>query len=196
MSEFSEGTGVTPSEKAGHLDSRVIHDGRVVHLSLDRVRFPDGSEGELELIRHRGASAIVPFLGSSDDPDPEVVLVHQYRYAAGGFVYEIPAGIPFDGESWEECARRELEEETGYIAEELVPLTSFFTTPGFTNEEIHLFQAFGLRKGAVRRDEDEFMEVVELPFSRALQFVREGELRDGKSMIGLLFVDRFRRGGD
>jgi len=194
MSDSFEGTGVTPSERAGRLDSSVIHDGRVVHLSLDRVRFPDGSEGDLEFIRHRGASAVVPFLGSPDDPDPDVVLVHQYRYAAGGFVYEIPAGIPFDGESWEACARRELEEETGYIAEVLVPLTSVFTTPGFTNEEIHLFQASGLRKGAVQRDADEFMEVVELPFSRVLQLVREGRLRDGKSMIGVLFVDRFRRG--
>jgi len=187
---------VTRSDSAGRLDSRVIHDGRVVHLSLDRVRFPDGSEGELEFIRHRGASAVVPFLGSPHDPDPDVVLVHQYRYAAGGFVYEIPAGIPFDGESWEECARRELEEETGYIAEDLQHLTSVFTTPGFTNEEIHLFQASGLRKGDLRRDDDEFMEVVTLPYSRVLQLIRSGELRDGKSMIGILFLDRFRRMGE
>jgi ADP-ribose pyrophosphatase len=177
----------------GHLGSRLIHDGRVVHLSVDRVRFPDGSEGELELIRHRGASAVVPFLGG--EPDPLLVLIHQYRYAAGGFVYEIPAGIPFDGESWEGCARRELEEETGYVAGSLTPLTSIFTTPGFTNEEIHLFRADGLRKGAVSRDKDEFMEVVELPFSKVLRMVGEGAIRDAKSLTGILLVDRLRREG-
>jgi ADP-ribose pyrophosphatase len=184
---------VNPETQVGHLESRVIFDGRVVHLSVDRVRFPDGSEGELELIRHRGASAVVPFLGNPDDPDPDLVLIYQYRYAAGGFVYELPAGLPFQGESWEECARRELEEETGYLAETLQPLTRFLTTPGFTNEEIHLFQASGLRKGTVRRDEDEFMEVVELPFSSVLELVREGVIRDGKSLVGILFVDRLRR---
>lgn len=195
MNESLEKAGVKPETQVGHIDSRVIHDGRVVHLSVDRVRFPDGREGELELIRHRGASAVVPFLGNLDDPDPGLVLIYQYRYAAGGFVYEIPAGLPFDGESWEECARRELGEETGYVAETLQPLTRFLTTPGFTNEEIHLFQATGLRQGTVRRDEDEFMEVVELPFSRVLELVREGVIRDGKSLVGILFVDRLRRDG-
>ncbi|MFH1766271.1 MAG: NUDIX hydrolase [Gemmatimonadota bacterium] len=188
-------TGEKLKTGAGRLSSRVVHDGRVVHLSVDRVRFPDGSEGELEFIRHRGASAVVPFLGNPLDPDPELVLIHQYRYAAGGFVYEIPAGIPMDGESWEECARRELEEETGYSARNLQPLTRLLTTPGFTNEEIHLFQATGLSKGSVQRDEDEFIEVVELPFSRVLELVREGVIRDGKSLVGILLVDRLRRDG-
>ena len=176
------------------MESRVVHRGRVVHLSVDRVRFPDGSVGELELIRHRGASAVVPMLDGEDTNDPKIVLVRQYRYAAGGFFYEIPAGIPSEGESWEDCARRELEEETGYVAGELLPLTWFFTTPGFTNEVIHLFLATGLSRGRVSRDTDEFMEVVELPCSRVLDMVRSGEIRDGKSLVGLLFADRFLRG--
>ena len=179
----------------GHLGSTLIHDGRVVHLSVDRVRFPDGSEGELELIRHRGASAVVPFLEDPGDPDPKVVLIHQYRYAAGGFIYEIPAGIPNDGESWEECARRELEEETGFVAGSLRPLSRLLTTPGFTNEEIHVFLATGLEKGSVHRDEDEFMEVLELPFSEVLEMVGAGVIRDGKSLVGILLADRLRRGG-
>ena len=177
----------------GHLSSRLVHDGRVVHLSVDRVRFPDGSEGELELIRHRGASAVVPFLGDPFDPDPQVVLVHQFRYAAGGFVYEIPAGIPFDEEEWEACARRELEEETGYVAGKLQHLTSVFTTPGFTNEEIHIFQGSKLEKGSVQRDRDEFIEVVELPFSVVTKMIQDGEIRDGKSLVGILLMDRLRR---
>ena len=193
MTGSIEGARGNPESGAGLLDSKLIHDGRVVHLSVDRIRFPDGSEGELELIRHRGASAVVPFLGNLDDPDPELVLIHQYRYAAGGFIFEIPAGIPSEGESWEECARRELEEETGYLAQDLQPLTRLLTTPGFTNEEIHIFQATGLVKGTVRRDEDEFIEVVELPLSKALDLVRDGMIRDGKSLVGILLVDRLRK---
>jgi len=193
MTGSIEGARGNPESGAGLLDSKLIHDGRVVHLSVDRIRFPDGSEGELELIRHPGASAVVPFLGNLDDPDPELVLIHQYRYAAGGFIFEIPAGIPSEGESWEECARRELEEETGYLAQDLQPLTRLLTTPGFTNEEIHIFQATGLVKGTVRRDEDEFIEVVELPLSKVLDLVRDGMIRDGKSLVGILLVDRLRK---
>lgn len=176
----------------GHLGSDLIHDGRVVHLSLDRVRFPNGSEGTLELIRHRGASAVVPILGEPDAADPTIVLIHQFRYAAGGFIYEIPAGIPGDGESWEDCALRELEEETGYRAGSLHPLTTIFTTPGFTNEAIHIFQATGLTPGAVLRDEDEFMEVVELPLSRVMAMIRAGEICDNKSLTGILLLNHLR----
>ena len=191
MSDMPEkGSGLPP----GHISSQVIHAGRVVHLSVDRVRFPDGSEGELELIRHRGAAAIVPLVGGLEDPDPEVVLVHQYRYAAGGYVYEVPAGIPEGDESWEGCARRELEEETGYSPRHLRYLTRIFTTPGFTNEVIHLFLAEGLEDGTTRRDEDEFMEVVHLPLSRVLEMIREGEIRDGKSVAAILFAEQFARG--
>ena len=181
--------------EVGHISSRLIHDGRVVHLSIDRVRFPDGREGELEFIRHRGASAVVPLLGDPKDSDPEVVLIRQYRYATGGVVHEIPAGIPEDGESWESCARRELEEETGYQGAHFEALTALFTTPGFTNEVIHFFLATGLTAGEVRRDVDEFIEVVRVPFSEVLTLIRKGEIRDGKSVAALLFVDRFMRGG-
>jgi ADP-ribose pyrophosphatase len=177
------------------ISSRIVHDGRVVHLSLDRLRFPDGSEGELEVVRHRGASAVVPLLGSPGESDPWVVLVRQYRYAAGGHLYEVPAGIPEKGEDWEACALRELEEETGYRSDELTALTSFFTTPGFTNELIHLFLATGLEEGRHRRDRDEFIEVHELPFSRVMELVESGRIRDGKSLAALLFVDRFLRNG-
>lgn len=196
MKERERESVIVPEGEVGHMESRVVYDGRVVHLSVDRVRFPDGTEGELELIRHRGASAVVPFLDDPADGDPRVVLIRQYRYAAGGFVYEIPAGIPAEGEDWEACARRELEEETGYVARDLRPLTTLFTTPGFTNEEIRVFRAHGLERGSVRRDKDEFMEVVSLPFSRVLQMVDEGVIRDGKSLVGILLADRRRRGDD
>jgi ADP-ribose pyrophosphatase len=193
MSDSVRATESSPLAGAGHISSRLVYDGRVVHLSVDRVRFPDGSEGELELIRHQGASAVVPLVGDTPGTDPEVVMIHQYRYAAGGFVFEIPAGLRHEGEDWETCARRELEEETGFVGQEFVPLTSFFTTPGFTDEVIHLFLATGLSEGRVQRDEDEYIEVVKLPLSRALAMIREGEIRDGKSMVGLFLAQQFLR---
>jgi len=145
------------------------------------------------MIRHSGAAAVVPLLDPPSHSDPRVLLINQYRYAAGGYLYEVPAGRPDrEGEDWEICARRELEEETGYVAGQLLPLTSILTTPGFTDECIHLFLATDLTAGNVGRDTDEFMELVEVPFSRALTMIEEGEIRDAKSICALLFAARFR----
>jgi ADP-ribose pyrophosphatase len=176
----------------GHLASREIHHGRVVHLFVDRVRFPDGSEGELEMIRHSGASAVLPVLGDPEDADPDVLLIRQYRYAAGGYLLEVPAGRPDHvGEPWEECARRELEEETGLVARELTHLTSIFTTPGFTDERIHLYIATGLSDGTQSLDVDEFVEPVVMPLSQALEKIRTGEISDAKTICTLLYAARF-----
>ena len=173
------------------LESAVVHDGRVVHLSVDTVRFPDGSVGKLELVRHRGAAAVLPVLGRADDQDPDVVLLRQYRYAAGGVIYEVPAGIIEPGESWEECARRELEEEAGLRAGRLESLTTIHTTPGFTNEEIHLYAAFDLSQGVARTDEDEFLQAERMPLSSALELARSGEMTDAKSLVTLFYFARF-----
>ena len=182
------------AEKPGQLDSRLIHDGRVVHLAMDTVRFPDGSTGELELIRHSGAAAVVPILGDPDGPDPEIVLLRQFRYAAGGEIYEIPAGRPDrSGEPWEEVARRELEEETGFVAGRLRRLNTIYTTPGFTDERIHIFLATDLTRGTVDLDPDEFVEVVRLPRSDVMDAIRDGRIIDAKSVSGLLYYARFGR---
>ena len=178
-------------DRSALLDTALVHDGRVVHLSVDTVRFPDGSVGELELVRHRGAAAVLPVLGSGDEADPDVLLLRQYRYAAGGVIYEVPAGIIEPGESWEECARRELEEEAGVQAGRLVPITTIHTTPGFTNEEIHLFAAFDLSPGETNTDPDEFLEVRRMPLSEVLELVRRGEMSDAKSLVTVLFAARF-----
>ncbi len=176
------------------MNTSLVHDGRVVHLSIDTVRFPDGSIGELELVRHRGAAAVLPVLGGERDADPDILLLRQYRYAAGGEIWEVPAGIIEPGESWEDCARRELEEEAGVKAGKLVALTTIHTTPGFTNEEIHLYAAFDLEPGEARTDEDEFLQVVRLPLSEALRMVHTGEISDGKSLVAILYAARFLMG--
>jgi ADP-ribose pyrophosphatase len=162
-------TPTEPDESAPSttLASRPIHDGRIVHLSIDTVRFPNGSVGELEMIRHSGAAAVLPVLDPLPHEDPRVLLVHQYRYAAGGYLYEVPAGRPDQkGEDWEKCARRELQEETGYTAKTFVPLTSILTTPGFTDERIHLFLATDLTEGETGRDDDEFMDIARCVFPK------------------------------
>ncbi len=179
----------------GRLDSRLIHDGRIVHLTVDQVRFPDGSIGELERIRHVGASAVLPFLDAPDSPDPTILMVHQYRYAAGGYLYEVPAGLPErPDEPWAECARRELREETGYSAGNVKYLTRIYTTPGFTDEVIHLFAATGLSRGEADRDIDEFMDLVPMRLSKALDMVRTGEIVDCKTVATLLFGAAFVAG--
>ncbi|MYA65391.1 MAG: NUDIX hydrolase [Gemmatimonadetes bacterium] len=182
-------------DRRARLGTTVIHDGRIVHLSVDTVRFPDGSVGKLELVRHRGAAAVLPILGGKEDADPEVVLLRQYRYAAGGVIYEVPAGIIEPGESWEECARRELEEEAGFRAGKLVKLTTIHTTPGFTNERIHLYAAFDLTEGTVCSDEDEFLQVERMPLSEALELARAGKMTDAKSLVTILYAARFLLGG-
>lgn len=185
----------TPENAAhdvGTIESRVVHEGRRLTVTVDRVRFPDGSEGELEMIRHPGAAAVLPVLASFEESDPDVLLIRQYRYATGGCIYEVPAGIP-DGpdEPSETCAHRELEEETGFRAGTMLPLTWIYTTPGFTDEVIHLYAATDLEPGTSRLEVDEFVEVVRFPFSEVLAMVRRGDIVDCKSIATILFSAQF-----
>jgi ADP-ribose pyrophosphatase len=184
----------TPTTEPGRVASRRIHTGRIVHLDVDTVRFPDGSTGEMEIFRHPGASAVVPFLSDPRGEDPQLLLIKQYRYAGGGYLYEIPAGRLDAGEDPAECARRELREETGCTAERVERLTSILTTPGFCDEVIHLFMAVGLTAGDHEREADEFLTVETVPLSRALTMIEGGEIRDGKTICGVLYAAGFRAG--
>ena len=175
------------------ISSERLHTGRIVNLDRDTIRFPDGSTGRLEMIRHPGASAVVPLLDPATDPDPRVLLIRQFRHAAEDFIWEIPAGRLDPGESPEACAARELEEEAGMVAGRLERLTTIYTTPGFTDERIHLFLATGLREGAQARESDEFMEVEVKRWSEVMQLVRGGGIVDGKTMVSLMFVQCFGR---
>src|SRR5690349_13386551 len=149
----------------GKVSSKRVHTGRIISLDTDTVRFPDGSVGELDMIRHPGASAIVPFLGDPKSPDPELLLIKQYRYAADQYLYEIPAGRLDRGEDPVHCAARELKEETGCHAERIDFLLTMFTTPGFTDERIHLFLATGLERGETAHEADEFMTLETMTLS-------------------------------
>lgn len=189
-----EGGTASSGEQAevGRISRQPIYRGRIVDLSVDTVRFPGGSTGTLELIKHPGASAVLPFVDSPLAVDPKIILVHQYRYAAGGRLYEVPAGIPkSQDEPWVDCARRELSEEAGLAADEMRYLSCILTTPGFTDERIHLFAATGMRPTPVNRDHDEFIEVVEVRRSRALEWIRRGEITDAKTIATLLFASAF-----
>ncbi|MFN9204064.1 MAG: NUDIX hydrolase [Gemmatimonas sp.] len=180
--------------ETGKVGGERVYSGRIISVDLDDVRFPDGSVGKLEMIRHPGASAVVPLLGAPDDADPEVLLIRQYRYAAEKYLYEIPAGRLDPGESPAECAHRELREDTGSTAARVEQQFTMFTTPGFTDEQIHLFLATGLSAGQANREADEFMELVPTPLSRALSMIEQGEIQDAKTALALLFAADFRLG--
>ncbi len=175
------------------ISSERRYHGRIISLDLDTVRFPDGSTGTLEMVRHPGASAVVPFLDDPADPDPRILLIRQFRHAADGVIWEVPAGRLDPGETPEECARRELAEETGMRASQLTRLTTIYTTPGFTDERIHLFLADGLEEGTHRREADEFMELRPTPWSEAMRLIEQGAIMDGKTLVSLLYVQAFRR---
>jgi ADP-ribose pyrophosphatase len=173
-------------ERGKTLESRLVHDGKVVRLSVDRVELPNGSVAELEVIRHQGAAAAVPLTA-----DGEVLLVRQYRYATGGWLLEVPAGKLDPGEGPEICARREIEEEVGQRPGRLDALGWIWTTPGFTDEKIWLFLARDLSDGRQDLDSDEVLMTEKVPLAEALEKVHQGEICDGKSVCALLRAAAF-----
>ncbi len=160
-----------------------IYKGRIVNLNLETVRLPNGATVELEIIHHPGAAAVVAMKN-----EETVLLIRQYRHAAGGYILEIPAGTLRPGEDPADCAARELEEEIGLRPSALEPVVTFFTTPGFTDEVIHIYKATGLAPGKQNLDHDEVLEVVELPLKEAIARIEDGTIRDGKSIVGLQSV--------
>ncbi len=152
-----------------------------LRIVTEQVTLPNGSRLELDMIHHPGASAVVPFVG-----EREVVLIRQYRHAAGGMIYEVPAGKLENDETPVACAARELEEEAGQRAGRMEALGAIWTTPGFTDERIHLFAAFELVPVPVRHEPDEVIELVQLSLSDALDLVWSGVLSDAKSAMALL----------
>ena len=180
--------------RPGQVATRRVYTGRIVKLDIDTVRFPDGSTGEMEMFRHPGASAVVPVLSQGDDP--QILLIRQYRYAADGPIWEVPAGRLDGPEDPLACARRELLEETGATAGRIEPLTLIYPTPGFCDERIHLFAAFDLtvNEHAAQREADEFMTVTPFALSTVLGMIRDGAISDAKTICSVLFFAGFRLG--
>ena len=171
--------------------SRRVYKGKVLDLDVDTVQFPDGSTGQLEMIRHPGASAVLPFASDPRGTDPTILLIKQYRYAANGPLIEIPAGRLDQGEDPKACAERELLEEVGVKAARVERLTTIWTTPGFTDERIHLFWAADLTADKHSREPDEFIEVIPRTLSEALKLIRDGGIKDAKTVLCILFVAGF-----
>lgn len=159
--------------------------GFSVQVARHRVTLPGGREIELDIVQHPGAAAVVPFVS-----DRDVLLIRQYRHATGGAILEVPAGKIDPGESPDETAVRELEEEVGQRAGRLEELGWVWTSPGFTDEKIHLYAAFELARSVARPEDDEIIEVVRTPLSEALELVWRGELTDAKSAMGLIHAAR------
>lgn len=167
----------------------LIYEGHKINLHREDIVLPGGTPYRLDVFHHPGASAIVPL-----DDDGNVTLLHQYRWAAGGFIWEVPAGTLDAGEAPDVCARRELQEETGQLAERWTKLGHIFTVPSFCTETIHLYLAEGLSQVDTAHEEDEVIdEIRPVPLADALSMIDEGQIIDAKSIAALFHVERVLR---
>jgi ADP-ribose pyrophosphatase len=165
------------------LSTERVYAGRLLKIDRDRVELPNGGTTDLEMVRHPGAAAVVPFVS-----DNELLLVRQFRYATKGFIYEVPAGTLQQGEAPEACAAREIQEEVGHKAGRFEHLASIYTTPGFTDEVIHLYIARDLTPVPQNLDHDEVLTVERVRFTEAIDMIRDGRLVDAKSICALLLA--------
>lgn len=168
------------------IDSETVFTGKIITVRKDQVRLPDNRQGIREVVNCADAVAIVALT----DAD-EALMVKQYRHPAGQELWEIPAGKIEAGEDPLGCAQRELEEETGYRAGDWRQICSFYTSPGFCTEQLHLLLASDLTKHNQKLDQDEFIEVEKIPISVAIQMVAGGEILDAKTIIGLLTAEKY-----
>ncbi|WP_103105325.1 NUDIX domain-containing protein [Brevibacillus reuszeri] len=160
--------------------SQSIYDGRIIKVKVDEVLLPNGNTAKREIVNHQGAVAVLPLTD-----DGKMVVVRQFRKPLECTIVEIPAGKLEIGEEPLTCAKRELEEETGYVAKNYSLLSSFYTSPGFADELLYVYVATELTKGESRPDEDEFVDVLELTLEEAHELHRAGEIRDAKTVVAL-----------
>ena len=165
------------------LSQELVFDGNLLKLYRDQVELSNGKKSMREWINHPGAAAIIPLLSNG-----ETLLVRQFRYPLGRETLEIPAGKIDSGESPLACAVRELREETGLFAGEFIKIGSLLTTPGFTNEEIHLFLSKNSSRGSADTDEDEFINTIVLPIDKVFQMMMEGQIKDAKTIVAFLLA--------
>ncbi|WP_286229061.1 NUDIX hydrolase [Neobacillus mesonae] len=167
------------------LHSKEIFSGKIITVELQDVELPNGKQAKREIVKHPGAVAVIALTNEN-----KIVMVEQYRKALEKIIVEIPAGKLEKGEEPASCARRELEEETGYVCESLEPLLSFYTSPGFADEIVHVFLAKGLTKkeNPAAMDEDEFVNLKELTLEEAIQYVKEQKIYDAKTIYGVQYL--------
>lgn len=167
------------------LKSEELFSGKVISLHLQEVELPNGRHSKREIVKHPGAVAILPVTDGG-----RIVMVEQYRKALERTIVEIPAGKLEKGEEPAVCARRELEEETGYECDSLKLLTSFYTSPGFADEIVHVYLATGLAKkeNAAALDEDEFVNLEELTLEEAINYVKEQKIYDAKTIYAVQYL--------
>ena len=171
------------------LCSEVVFDGRLLHVRRDTVRLPDGNTAVREYIRHAGAVVVIPILDNGD-----LILERQHRYPLRRDFIELPAGKIDPGEETLACAQRELLEETGYTAREWQYVTTVYPCIGYANEQLVYYLARGLTYSSHAPDEDEFLEIFQLPFANALEMVRSGEICEVKTVIGLFWLEKLLQG--
>ncbi len=171
------------SEKEPTIESRLAYEGKIVNLRVDKVRLSRGGTGTREIVEHSDCVCMVPL-----DDQRNVVLVRQYRKSIEESLLEVPAGGVETDEVSEDAVLRELQEETGYTADHLRHLSSFWTTPGFCTELMHSYLATGLRPSVLEGDEDEDIQVVKVPLDSVRDMIKRGEIRDAKSIASLLMV--------
>ena len=168
--------------------SKLIYQGRILQFSIDSLTLPNGKAVELEVLRHPGGAAIVAL-----DEHKQVCLLRQYRHAAGGWLWELPAGKLDSDETPQITAARELVEEAGLQADRWETLGKVIVSPGFCDEIIHLYLARDLTAVPAQPEEDELLEVHWIPFEQALQQVHDGTLLDAKTMLGLTLAEKYIR---
>lgn len=170
------------------VEKQVLYKGKKVNLELHYLADEEGKRAQREVVVHRGAVVILPFL----DADT-ILLIRNRRYALGQILTELPAGTLEQGEVPMNCAGRELVEETGYLATRLKPMVNFYPSPGILTEKMYGFVAYDLEKATTAPDAAEEIEVLPTPYDAALDMIRTGQIADGKTIACLLFYDRFHR---
>lgn len=165
------------------IEQKEVFKGKVLRMVTEIVELPNGKEGYREIVKHPGAVAILAINDKGN-----VILVEQYRRAVDKILFEIPAGKLEKAEDIEVAAKRELEEETGYKAKKFTYLGKIYTAPGFTDEVIHIYKAEDLYKGEVNRDEDEFINVIEMSIEDIKKSIKEGNILDSKTISSIMFI--------
>ncbi len=168
------------------LSSKYIYHGRNIRVRVDGVRLPSGKVTTREVVEHDGAVAIVAI-----DDKGNILLERQFRHAADKELLEIPAGGIYPGETPEQTAFREMQEETGYAPARLEKLCGFYAAPGYASEFLHVFLATGLKPARLIAEDTEEIEILHVPLDKALEMIKSGEIQDAKSIAGILFYLKF-----